>query len=386
MALQVQFCSSIDALEAVQWNRLHGAGHPFLRHEFLSALESNSCVGEASGWIPHHLAIMDDKGILQAAAPLYLKNHSWGEFVFDWSWADAYQQYGLPYYPKLVCAVPFTPVTGSRLLVLDDPALRGELIRAALAEARSLQVSSAHFLFTTCDEQAQLEHAGFKSRNDCRFIWRNQDYKSFADFLSQLTASRRKKIKRERRRIREAGISFQWLSGDEIDPGLWRTVCALCHQTFSDRGHEPYITLDCFIDLGNRIPECMKIVVARNEDGVCAAAVFFHDADSLYGRYWGAREFVDSLHFETCYYQGIEFCIANGLSSFDPGTHGEHKLIRGFAPTRTWSWHWFSDARFADAIQRYLDQEQAQIDHYISMASSCLPFRRDSHARQEKSP
>ncbi|MBS0396239.1 MAG: GNAT family N-acetyltransferase, partial [Proteobacteria bacterium] len=317
-------------------------------------------------------------GTLVGALPLYEKSHSWGEFVFDFAWAEAYRRHGLRYYPKLVAATPFTPATGPRLLVRPD-ADRGR-VRAALLEAarRHLpRASSLHVQFTTAEESAWLGAAGLLTRIDCQFQWRNQGYADFEAFLATFTAEKRKKARRERRRVEEAGIRFAWAAGAELSRAEWREVHALMASTFHRHGHEPYLPLDCFLRL-SAAPACQpQVLRALKGERVVACAIFFRGGDALYGRYWGAAGDFHSLHFEACYHQGIEYCIREGLARFEPGTQGEHKIARGFAPTLTHSAHLIHDPRFAEAIGRYLAEERAAVEAYAAEAGRHVPFRRE---------
>src|SRR5580692_9753457 len=309
--------SSIAQIDAAGWNALVADGTPFLCHEFLLALEESGCAAARTGWTARHLVMDDAQGRPVGALPLFLKGHSRGEFVFDFSWANAYAQHGLPYYPKLLSAVPFTPVRGPRLLVgprSDAKAVTGLLIEAAMDYARSEQLSSWHVLFPTDDSAQRLKSAGLILRRDCQFHWFNRGYESFDAFLATFTAEKRKKAKRERRRVAEAGIVFDTRSGADMDDALWHTVYEFYADTFYRHGHEPYLNLKFFKLVGARMPERLMLKIARQRATPIALAIFFVGDDALYGRYWGAGGNYHSLHFETCYYQGIEYCIEKGLS------------------------------------------------------------------------
>lgn len=377
--MQSRVVSSIEVIPEAQWNALDRHGKPFLRHEFLLALERCGCVGRGTGWTAHHLLVDDHDGRLAGAVPLYQKGHSWGEFVFDWSWAKAYAQAGLRYYPKLVSMAPFTPATGPHLLSAPSSGAdtRQILARSVIDHARERQVSSVHLLFTTDEDRAALDDPQILWRKDCQFHWHNRGYTSFDHFISFFRADKRKKALRERRRVREAGISFLTLAGNELSDELWAIVFAFSAATFESRGHEHYLTAEFFRSLASTMPEAVMVKVAVLRDTPVAAAIFFRGEDTLYGRYWGAAADFHSLHFETCYYQGIEYCIEHGLSHFEPGTQGEHKVPRGFEPATTWSAHWIADARFRRAIGAYLEQEHAAIDQYIETVREHTPFRRE---------
>jgi uncharacterized protein len=373
---------SIAEVEASEWNALVGsAAQPFLRHEFLLSLEEAGCTTAKTGWTPEHAIARDTEGRLVGAVPLYRKSHSRGEFVFDFSWANAYAQHGLRYYPKLLSAVPFTPVSGARLLLaptVDARATRAALIRAVGEHARVERLSSWHVLFPTDSELADLTGGGLIPRRDCQFHWFNRGYESFDAFLATFTAEKRKKAKRERRRVAEAGIVFDTRSGSDMDDALWRTVYEFYADTFYRHGHEPYLNLKFFKLIGARMPERLMLKIARLGATPIALAIFFVGDDALYGRYWGASGNYHSLHFETCYYQGIEYCIEKGLSRFEPGTQGEHKVPRGFVPALTSSAHYIADERFAAAIRDFAAREAHGVDVYAAAVNEHVPYHRAS--------
>lgn len=373
--------AGIHAVSATEWNGLTGADYPFLRHEFLAALEITGCVGGSTGWQSCHLLLRDGSGTLIGAMPLYRKTDSYGEFVFDWAWAEAYRRAGLRYYPKLVSAVPFTPATSGRLLHAPDrnPDHVGRaLLEGALSVAADTGASSLHILFPAAGEHSLLVDAGLTLRKDCQFHWHNRGYGSFDDFLAGFTAEKRKKARRERRRVAEAGITFRHLSGHEIDASLWKQLMPLYASSFWRRGRNPYLNAAFFQHIGTTLPEHILAIVALHQGEPVATALCFRGQDRLYGRYWGSAGDYHSLHFETCYYQGIEYCIRNGLQVFEPGTQGEHKVSRGFVPTTTWSAHWLSHPRFAAAVDDYLDRERAYVDRYMAAVDEHVPYRRDT--------
>ncbi len=381
MSVQAETIGRIADLAAAEWDALDAAGNPFLRHGFLEALESSGCVGADAGWVPRHLLLRDGSGRLAGAVPRYLKTHSWGEFVFDWSWAQASLQAGIEYYPKLVAAVPFTPVSGPRLLVANDAVdLRAGLAMELVESARREGVPGTQVNFTTAGDQAALEAAGFLTRHDCRFQWRNRGYRDFEDFLDGLRSEKRKKLRRERRRVAEAGVTFETLEGSAVAPDLWRAIFAFSEQTFLRHGNAHYLTAEFLGLVARRLPDTIMVKLALQAGQPIAAAIFFRDERCLYGRYWGASRQVDCLHFETCYYQGIEWCIEHGLDGFDPGTQGEHKLARGFEPTLTRSAHWFGHPQLHAAIARYLERERAAVMEYLEAARAHLPFQRAADA------
>jgi len=358
------------------WNLLAGDAYPFLRHEFLLAAEQTGCVSADAGWAPRHLVLERD-GRPVGAMPLYQKEHSWGEFVFDWAWARAYEQAGFDYYPKLVSAVPFTPAPSTRLLRADAGDAEGAalLIGAAMQLAQDTGCSSLHLLFPDETEMPLLERAGLLIRKDCQFHWHNRGYSDFEQFLQTFTASKRKKARRDRRRVSEAGIRFRRLKGGEMDLHTWEQVYRLISLTFMRRGSLPYYNLDFFMRIGASLPDNLLVIVAELHAEPVAAAVFYESPVALYGRYWGSDGHHNALHFETCYYQGIDYCIEQGLNLFEPGAQGEHKISRGFLPTFTWSAHWIEDARFRDAIRRYLDAEHAWMLEYSNDLQKTSPFR-----------
>jgi predicted N-acyltransferase len=375
--VQRRILNRVSELPPEQWNALAG-GYPFLRHEFLSAMEDSGCASARSGWSPRHLVLSDAHG-LAAAAPLYQKTHSWGEFVFDFAWARAAEQSGLPYYPKLVCAVPFTPATGPRLLCRADvsaPQLRLQLLRAMRECLAGAGLSSAHALFLDQDARSACEQDGWLLRRDCHFQWHNRGYRDFDDFLDGFSADKRKKARRERRRVLEQGIEFQTLRGDELSDALIERVYRLHEITFIRHGHTPYLNRAFFRRIAGSLADSFFVKLALRDGAAVAAAVFFRSADTLYGRYWGADADYHSLHFEACYYQGIDYCIAHGLAAFEPGTQGEHKIARGFEPALTWSAHWIADLSLRRAIGAYLAREGRAIDAYASEADAHAPFRK----------
>ena len=375
--VKLRAVDSLDNVPAQQWNSLLTGGNPFVRHEFLLALERAGCVGGGTGWTPGHLLLETADGELEAALPLYSKTDSWGEFVFDWSWARAYAQAGLPYYPKLVSMPPFTPATGPRLLAKTQEA-RERMATALLDHARAQRVSSAHILFVSDDDRAALGSRDYLWRKDCQFHWHNRDYATFDAFLATFRSEKRKKALRERRRVQENGIKFRTLAGEAMDARLWDIVFGFSADTFAVRGHEHYLNAAFFRAVSAALPGAVVVKLAEFEGTPIATAIFFRGGDTLYGRYWGAAAEFHSLHFETCYYQGIEYCIEQGLRHFEPGTQGEHKVPRGFEPTQTWSAHWIADPRFRRAIDSYLQQEQAAVDEYTRQVQEHVPFKKES--------
>lgn len=374
---QTAVSNSIDAFGCAEWNALGADAYPFARHEFLAALERTHCVGADSGWQPRYLTLRDDRG-LAAAVPAYLKSHSYGEFVFDFAWAQAYERAGLRYYPKLLLAAPFTPATGPRLLLRADvdrvaamPRLLGELERCA----QHHDLSGVHALFLDAETRAACAARGWLLRRDCQFHWTNRGYATFDDYLGTFTAEKRKKARRERRRVAEAGVHFETRFGGELDAALLDHIYALHRDTFLRHGHEPYLTRAFFSEIVRTLPESFMVKLAVYQRAVVAVAIFFCSAQALFGRYWGAAADYHSLHFEACYHQGIEFCIERGLARFEPGTQGEHKVSRGFEPVLTWSGHFIADLQFRAAIADYLRREAAAVDAYALEVQGHVPYR-----------
>jgi predicted N-acyltransferase len=368
--------SHIDALERRQWNALGGTHIPFLRHEFLSALEHTGCVGAHTGWEPRYFTLHDTHG-LAAAVPAFVKMHSYGEFVFDFAWAQAYARVGGHYYPKLTIAVPFTPATSPRLLIRADadPGCARRLLENVQAYAIEESLSSVHALFL--DEPARRACAAqqWLLRRDCQFHWTNRGYASFEEYLASFTAEKRKKARRERRRVAESGIRFETRFGADLDRRLLDRVYALHRDTFRRHGHEPYLTRAFFGEIAQTLGAEFMVKVALHGSEPVAAAVFFWCQEALFGRYWGATADYHSLHFETCYHQGIEFCIERGITRFEPGTQGEHKVSRGFEPVLTWSAHFIRDARLRRAIGAYLEAEGESVDEYAQEVQAHVPYR-----------
>ncbi|AWG32557.1 MULTISPECIES: GNAT family N-acetyltransferase [Burkholderia] len=378
--------SSPAEVPADEWNALlarDAQPTPFLRHEFLDALHVARCAVDDTGWSPHFVTLTDERtGRLAAAAPVYAKQHSYGEYVFDWAWADAYQRNNLPYYPKLLCAVPFTPVQGTRLLAADDDARR-HLAATLLAFAEQSDVSSLHVLFPTGDEARLLESMGMMLREGVQFHWLNDGYRHFDDFLGTLEQKKRKNIRAERRKVHDAGVTFRRLTGDQITDADWRFFSRCYRQTYREHYSSPYLNLDFFRTIGATMPENLLLVIAEADGQPIASALAVyrrgeHGGGTLYGRYWGAIEHVPCLHFETAYYQLLEFCIEAGLDTFEGGAQGEHKLARGFLPTVTHSAHWLAHPAFSDAVARFLERETEHIHAYVDELREHDPFRRST--------
>ena len=353
--------------------RAQGDANPFLSYAFLHALHASGSASEDSGWQPQYLSLWQEDALV-AALPMYAKFHSYGEYVFDWAWADAYRRNGLEYYPKLLSAIPFTPVTGSRLMALDDSA-RAALIAALQGVQEASGLSSTHILYPPQAEAQQLEAAGFMLRKGVQFHWQNQGYDHFEQFLSTLEQKKRKNIRAERRKVREAGITMRQLRGKDATEADWRFFKRCYDRTYSEHYSTPYLNLDFFLRIGEAMPDNILLVIAEREGRPIASSLLIHDQQALYGRYWGAIEHHPCLHFETAYYQPLEFCIANKIAAFEGGAQGEHKMARGFLPQQTWSAHWLAHPDFADAVERFLAQEGRGIDHYVDELNERNPFR-----------
>ncbi len=371
-------------VEAAAWNHLlaqQARPTPFMRHEYLAALHLSGSAVPDTGWAPRFVTLSDAAGTLVAACPLYIKNHSYGEYVFDWAWADAYARHGLSYYPKAVVAVPFTPVPGSRLLA-SDAAARDALLQALLASCRSDDLSSVHLLFgATADLQACVD-AGLMLRHTVQFHWHNSipGHASFNDFLACLSQEKRKKIRQERRKVAEAGVSFRWVRGDDIGPQDWDFFYRCYERTYLEHGNAPYLSRDFFARMASTMPENWLLFIAERSGQAIAASLIAISNDGqekvAWGRYWGALERVDCLHFEACYYQPLQWCIDHGYQRFEGGAQGEHKLARALLPARTSSAHWLAQPAFADAVERFLARETQGVEGYLQELSQHSPFRR----------
>ncbi len=371
--MELRHHARIADIPAAAWDALTEGDQPFLRHAWLAALEETGCVGPATGWQAAHATLWDEDRLL-AAMPLYLKQHSMGEYVFDWSWADAYARNGLDYYPKWLAAIPFTPVPGQRVLGVS-PELRRALLLAVIESARQSGLSSFHLLFARDEELAWAEEAGALARHAVQFHWQNQGYADFEAFLAALNRDKRKKIRQERRYVREAGVSLHALEGQAIEARHWAFFTRCYERTYALHHSAPYLNLDFFRQLGAQLPEHCVLLIARQQEEDIAASLLLRDADTLYGRYWGALREVSCLHFEACYYAPIEYAIRKGLQRFEGGAQGEHKLARGLEPVATGSRHWIADPRYAEVIGRFLEREAQGMAQYVSELEAHNPVR-----------
>lgn len=374
--MQIQILDCIDSVDAQQWNALVQDNNPFLQHAFLAALEHHGCVGEQFGWLPRHIAVFEHEQLV-AAMPLYEKHNSYGEFVFDHAWADAYERHGMHYYPKLVAAIPYTPASGQRLLCRqgEEAHLYPVLLSAALQVAEALEASSFHCQFPLQQEQQWLEQQQLITRHDCQFHWHNQNYRSFDDFLSTFTAKKRKNVRQERRKVKDAGIQIRQLDGHSASPQDWERFAYFYRHIFESKWGVPTLNEGFFQEMATALGSQVLLVMADTAQGECIAGSLMLRSDTrLYGRHWGCTEYFDSLHFEACYYQGIEYCIQHGLQIFEPGAQGEHKIARGFIPTLTRSSHWLREDTFWKAIAQHATHERKGVAQYMAALSTHLPY------------
>jgi len=373
---RTRIISTLSDIGQTSWDELIAAQaerNPFLSFAFLHALHESGSASPATGWQPQYLTLWRDRH-LAAALPLYVKSHSYGEYVFDWAWADAYRRNGLEYYPKLLSAIPFTPVTGTRLLARDDAAANA-LLDALCALQEDNGLSSTHILFPPEPQARQLASAGFVLRSGVQFHWLNRGYRDFEDFLSSLDRKKRKNIRAERRKVQQAGVEFRQIPGSDATEDDWRFFKRCYDRTYAAHYSTPYLNLDFFLRIGATMPHNLRLFVAEQHGKRVASSFVVHDDRTLYGRYWGAVEDIPCLHFETAYYQPLEFCISDGIASFEGGAQGEHKMARGFLPQKTWSAHWLAHPAFADAVERFLLQEAGGIDAYIDELCERSPFK-----------
>lgn len=377
--LKVTFISSISEVSAEDWDALFSTRYPFIRHAFFDALERGGSIGAMSGWMPRYGLVYQGAKLI-AAMPWFLKSHSYGEYFFDWAFAEAYERYNLTYYPKLVCAIPFTPSCGPRLGVAAGwsaeqlvPLIEQQLDELALANG----VSNCQCLYPEHSLKSEFVRQGWWQRDDIQFQWFNRDYDSFDDFLNKLTSRKRKQIRKERNTVTAQGVEIKTLLGTELSRQFWLEFAQLYQLTYLKRsGHHGYLTPDSFMRLGDTLADSIMVTAAFCQGHMVAAALYFYSDDTLYGRYWGCREEFDFLHFETCYYAGIEFCITRGLSFFDAGAQGEHKLKRGFEPVVRHSVYRFTESPLTPAIEDFCLRERQMLRQYRAQAEQQLPFRK----------
>lgn len=371
--LQISILDSPSDLKADTWQSFCQK-NPFASPDFLQTLHTSTCVAPECGWYAQYLYLQDEQQTPLGLMPLYVKTHSRGEFVFDMAWANAFERHGLAYYPKLVCSIPFTPVTGPRLLA-NNAQHKRILAEQAIEIAKRMGVSSLHILFPHHDDLNILRECGYMIREDVQFHWHNPDYASFEDFLKQLNYDKRKKIRQDRKKVLAAGVNFRHLRGRDIEPETLDFFISCYQNTYYERGREPYLNREFFHAYLQKCPENVLLVLALKNNQPIACALNIIGDDTVYGRYWGAHEFIPGLHFETCYMQGIEFCIDNKFRYFEGGAQGEHKLARGLLPVTTYSAHWIARKDFAAAIEAFLDAETRQVEKYVDMLSTHSPFR-----------
>lgn len=378
--MHIVFSDSIASVDEKHWNHLAGDDNPFIQHDFLLALEQHDCLKQW-GWTPQHCLLYDNDTLI-GACTAYIKDNSYGEFVFDWAWAEAYQHSGLDYYPKLVSAIPFTPAQGPRLLASDNhqdsngriikpEAIKSGLIKALISYAEKNNLSSTHLLFCELDDIKIINDEGLLLRFDYQFHWSNQNYQDFDDFLSRLTSKRRKNIKRERKKVREANIKIRVIEGKELNEEQWQLLYAYYRVTFMKKSGAPTLTLGFFKAVAHKI----VALFAYHDNRTVAAAVCFKGKTKLYGRHWGCSDNYNNLHFEVCYYTGIEYCITKQLQVFEPGAQGEHKIWRGFLPTKTYSAHWIADDQFRVAIEDFLHREAAAMEKHGQFLLQSSPYK-----------
>jgi uncharacterized protein len=373
-SVSLSITDTLRSIPAPSWDRLVGR-RPLLSHAFLHALHETGCAAPKSGWAPRYLIATRGEELV-GAMPLYLKAHSYGEYVFDWAWADAYRRHGRRYYPKLVAAIPFTPATGPRL-ISDDPVIRARLLEGALAFGAKEKVSSLHILFPEADEAAECAAAGLLLRSSVQFHWTNPGYRDFVDFLSTLNHAKRANIRQERRKLEAAGVTFARLTGAEIDGTHWRFFYHCYNETYREHHSTPYLTLEFFERIGREMPGNVLLVLGmKSGKPVCTALDIYSDS-ALWGRYWGTTEYVPGLHFEACYYQAIEFCIDRRITLFEGGAQGVHKLARGLLPVATQSAHAIADPEFAAAIAKFAEHERDDVAQTVDELERASPFRQD---------
>lgn len=373
-ALELYFHTSIAEITSQEWNRLAGLDNPFIRYEFLAALENHKCVGEEFGWFPYHLSVRDNNRTLLGACPLYIKANSYGEFVFDWSWASAYEQAGFNYYPKMVCSSPYNPVSGPRLLA-SSREIKLIMIEQIIKVADKLKMSGMHWLFTNEEDTQLCRDKDLQLRLGCQYHWHNHNYSDFDDFLSTFVSRKRKKVNRERRMVTEQNIVNETIHGNEASEYQINLAHQFYTSTFDRKSGIPTLSSEFFQEICHTMGKNIVFIFARKENEYIACAITLKGDSSLYGRFWGCKQEFHSLHFETCFYQGIDYCIKNKLKTFEPGAQGEHKITRGFLPTKTWSAHWIKESQFRDAIYTFCQREEHAMHDQCEELLTLSPYR-----------
>ena len=375
--MKIRICQQISQIKAEDWNALIEDNNPFLNHAFLSALETHHCVGEKFGWFSRHVAVYQGDELV-AALPLYEKYNSYGEFVFDQSWADAWHQHGLKYFPKLVSSIPYTPSLGQRLLV--KPALRDiyypVLLKTIKEIASQMGASGFHILFPHTAELEWLKKQGMMLRHDCQFHWHNKNYSDFNDFLAQLSSRKRKNIIKERLSVAKSGVILKRLNGHQASEQNWQMMAHFYKRTFNEKWGIATLNVNFFQEVAEKLPEQVLLVLAEQNNQCIAAALMFCSDTRLYGRFWGCDKTIKGLHFEVCYYQGIEYCIENKLAVFEPGAQGEHKVSRGFIPTLTRSAHYLMQDHFKESIKHFIEHEKSNVTSYIDEVNHHTPYKK----------
>lgn len=369
--IKINFINNIDNISASHWQNLNNSPCPFLLYGFFHALEKSQCVNFKQGWQPHHL-VATTKNEVTAIMPMYLKSHSWGEYVFDWDWADAFKRNGINYYPKLVATIPFTPVNSDKLL--SSQLQVNELFEPLIEHCQHENINSWHILY--CNEIKAVLPEDVYQRNTVQFHWSNRDYGIFDDFLSTFTSRKRKNTRKERLSVMKQDIQIRQLINNEITQQDLEYFYLTYQLTYLKHGHQPHLNYDFFRQILSNMTNNILLIIASHEQEDIACALFFYDDYQLYGRYWGCTKHYNNLHFELCYYQGIEFCIQNKLKKFNPGTQGEHKIQRGFEPVLTHSYHWIKHPAFKEAIKNFCQQEQKHMLTYQHQCRQILPFKK----------
>ncbi|MDH5749904.1 MAG: GNAT family N-acetyltransferase [Rhodospirillales bacterium] len=387
-AITIRLIERISDVAPESWDACAGDRDPFVQYAFLNALEESGSVSAETGWMPRHLTVEDGAGRLAAACPFYVKSHSHGEYVFDWGWADAYHRAGGSYYPKLISAVPFTPVTGRRLLVRDDSADNGTLsdaLASAMVQvADKMKASSVHVNFTTEAEWQRLKALGFLPRLGLQYHWENKGYGGFDDFLNELSSRKRKAIRKERAQVREQNVKMKVLSGHDIREEHWDVFFRFYMDTSDRKWGSPYLNREFFSLLGQAVGDAVVLVLAEAGGKIVGGALNLKGRDTLYGRYWGCTEAYKFLHFEACYYQAIDYAIEHGLAWVEAGAQGPHKIQRGYLPRRVYSAHWIADPNFRDAVDQFVRAEAASIDEEIrDLIATASPYKKAAPANKE---